>query len=346
MIIVMQAKAGKGELSAVLEKIRELGYKPHVIHGVEREVIGAIGDERGKARLQSIESMPGVEKVVPILAAYKLAGRELKEAPSVIRVGQVRIGGGHFAVIAGPCSVETAEQVMSTARGVREAGAAILRGGAFKPRTSPYAFQGLEKRGLKLLSEARAATGLPVVTEVVNPEDIPLVAEYSDMIQVGARNVSNFVLLKKLGRISKPILLKRGMMSTIDEFLMAAEYILSEGNQQVILCERGIRTFETATRFTLDLSCVPVIRGRSHLPVIVDPSHATGHWRLVESMCLAAAAAGADGLMVEVHYRPAEALCDGLQSLNLDHFALMMRKLDIILEAGRRAQALGTGEDD
>jgi 3-deoxy-7-phosphoheptulonate synthase len=330
MIIVMQHGAGKGELAAVLEKIRELGYRPHVIEGVERHVIGAIGDERGKARLQALESMPGVEKVVPILAPYKLAGMELKQTPSKVLVGPAAVGGGEFAVIAGPCSVESREQMLATARGVRDGGGHILRGGAFKPRTSPYAFQGLERKGLRLLAEAREDTGLPVVTEVVNPGDVPMVAEYADMIQVGARNVQNFTLLKKLGRVSNPILLKRGMMTTIDEFLMAAEYILSEGNPRVVLCERGIRTFETATRNTLDISAVPVLKSRTHLPVIVDPSHATGHWRYVESMSLASAAAGADGLMVEVHIKPAEALCDGVQSLTLERFSTMMRKLKAI----------------
>lgn len=327
MIIVMEAGAGKGELSAVLGKIKELGYRPHVIHGIEREVIGAIGDERGKTRLQSLESMPGVEKVVPILSIYKLASLELKKEPSVVNVGDVKFGAGHFAVIAGPCSIESRQQLLATAGGVKEGGADMLRGGAFKPRTSPYSFQGLEKKGLKLLADVRDITGLPVVTEVVNPMDVTLVAEYSDMIQVGARNVQNFALLKKLGRVDKPILLKRGMMTTVDEFLMAAEYVLSEGNQRVILCERGIRTFETATRNTLDISAVPVIKSRSHLPVIVDPSHATGHWRYVESMCLAAVGAGADGLMVEVHIKPQEAFSDGLQSLTVEHFSRMMKKV-------------------
>jgi 3-deoxy-7-phosphoheptulonate synthase len=333
MVIVMQAGASKGELSAVLARIKELGYRPHVMHGVEREVIGAIGDERGKTRLQVLESMPGVERVVPILAPYKLAGVEVKGEPSQIQIGGVKIGGGHFAVIAGPCSIESKKQLAATAEAVRTAGADILRGGAFKPRTSPYAFQGLEKRGLKLLSEVGKATGLPVVTEIINPADVPMVSEYVDMLQVGARNIQNFALLKKLGRISKPILLKRGMMSTIEEFLMAAEYILSEGNQNVVLCERGIRTFERATRNTLDLSAVPVIKGKSHLPIIVDPSHATGHWRYVEAMSLAAAAAGADGLMVEVHNNPQEAFSDGNQSLTGENFSKLMAKLRTIREA-------------
>ena len=333
MVIVMQAGASQGELSAVLARIKELGYRPHVMHGVEREVIGAIGDERGKARLQALESMPGVERVVPILAPYKLAGVEMKREPSVVKVGGAQIGGGHFAVIAGPCSIESQEQLTATAEAVRDAGADILRGGAFKPRTSPYAFQGLEKKGLKLLAEVGKATGLPVVTEIINPADVPMVSEYADMLQVGARNIQNFVLLKKLGRITKPILLKRGMMSTIDEFLMAAEYILSEGNQNVVLCERGIRTFERATRNTLDLSAVPVIKGKSHLPIIVDPSHATGHWRYVDAMSLAAAAAGADGLMVEVHTNPQEAFSDGNQSLTGENFSRLMARLKTIREA-------------
>ncbi len=340
MIIVMQAHAKEEELQAVLERIRELGYRPHIIYGMERNVIGAVGDERGKTSLQALESMPGVEKAMPILAPYKLAGLELKTAPSTVNVSGVRIGGGHFAVIAGPCSVETREQILATAEGVKKGGARILRGGTFKPRTSPYVFQGLGKKGLALLAEAGQAVGLPVVTEVINPSDVHLVEEYADMLQVGARNIQNFPLLRKLGHAKKPVLLKRGMMSSIEEFLMAAEYILSEGNTQVVLCERGIRTFETATRNTLDLSAVPVLKSKTHLPVIVDPSHATGHWRYVESMCLAAAAAGADGLMVEVHVHPEEALSDGLQSLTPEHFAAMMAKLEIFLEARRKADAL------
>jgi 3-deoxy-7-phosphoheptulonate synthase len=272
MIIVMKANAKKEELEDVILRIEKLGYKSHIIHGVERNVIGAVGDERGKAKLQSLEVLSGVEKVVPILKPYKLASRELKSEGSVIRINdRVKIGGDKIVVIAGPCAVESEEQIIESAIAVKDAGADILRGGAFKPRTSPYSFQGLEEEGLKLLAKAREKTGLPVVTEIMNPKDVDLVAKYSDIMQVGARNVQNFALLKKLGKCNRPILLKRGMMTTIEEFLMSAEYILSEGNHDVVLCERGIRTFETATRNTLDLGCIPVLKERTHLPIIVDP---------------------------------------------------------------------------
>jgi 3-deoxy-7-phosphoheptulonate synthase len=327
MIIVMRAGAKKQEQKDVLQKIRKLGYKTHVIHGVERDVIGAIGDERGKARLQSLESMPGVEKVVPILKPFKLASSEVRKEPTIITAGKAKIGGPHFGIISGPCSVENRDQIFETAEAVKKAGATILRGGAFKPRTSPYSFQGLEEEGLKILAEAGAANTLPVVTEIVNPMDADLVYQYTDIIQVGARNVQNFALLKILGQIDKPILLKRGLMTTIEEFLMSAEYILSEGNSQVILCERGIRTFERATRNTLDISAVPVIKEQSHLPIIIDPSHASGHWRYVLPLSKAAAAVGADGLMVEVHVRPEEAFSDGLQSLKPEKFRELVREI-------------------
>ncbi|OGL49983.1 MAG: 3-deoxy-7-phosphoheptulonate synthase, partial [Candidatus Schekmanbacteria bacterium RIFCSPHIGHO2_02_FULL_38_11] len=266
MIIVMRSHASEAEIDEVIKKIEKMHYKTHIIKGVERTVIGAVGDERGKERLQSLESMPGVEKVMPILQPYKLAGREFKHDDSVIDVGNVRIGGKEIVVIAGPCSVESREQIIESAEIVKKAGAKILRGGAFKPRTSPYSFQGHEEEGLKMLAIAREKTGLPFVTEIMDTVDIDTVADYADMLQVGARNVQNFALLKKLGKIKKPILLKRGMMTTIIEFLMSAEYILSEGNPNVILCERGIRTFETETRNTLDLSAIPVIKSKSHLP--------------------------------------------------------------------------------
>ncbi|MDP6620591.1 MAG: 3-deoxy-7-phosphoheptulonate synthase, partial [Nitrospinota bacterium] len=256
------------QVEAVENRIRALGYKVHEIVGVERKVIGAVGDERGKDQLQALESMSGVENVIPILKAYKLASREVKPTPSIIKVGGVPIGGKTIVVMAGPCSVENREQICQTARLVKKAGANFLRGGAFKPRSSPYSFQGLEEEGLKLLDAARKESGLPIVTEVMNPREVDLVAKYADIMQVGARNVQNFSLLKELGNLKKPILLKRGMMTTVKEFLMSAEYILAEGNPNVILCERGIRTFETATRNTLDLSCVPVIKRESHLPII------------------------------------------------------------------------------
>ena len=332
MIIVMQQDATPEPIQAVEDQIIELGYKPHEIIGVERKVIGAIGDERGKDRLQMIESMGGVESVFPILKPYKLASRETKPNDSVIDVGGVAVGGKQIAIMAGPCSVESKDQICTTARLVKEAGANIMRGGAFKPRTSPYSFQGLEEEGLQLLMEAKKESGLPIVTEVMNPREVDLVAQYADLMQVGARNVQNFSLLKELGKLDKPILLKRGMMTTIKEFLMSAEYILAEGNRNVILCERGIRTFETATRNTLDLSCIPVLKQETHLPIIVDPSHGTGHWHLVDSMSKAAIAAGADGLMIEVHPDPVHAFSDGPQSLKPEKFAKLIQTLRPFIE--------------
>jgi 3-deoxy-7-phosphoheptulonate synthase len=334
MIIVMKAGAAKKEKDEVLKRIRELGYKPHVIHGTTRDVIGAIGDERGKLVLQSIESMHGVESVVPILKPYKLASKEVKRESSVIRISDtVAVGGREIVVMAGPCSVENEQQIIATAIAVKEAGARVLRGGAFKPRTSPYSFQGLEEEGLKLLAKARGESGLPFVTEVVNPETAELVAGYADILQIGARNAQNFALLKKVGQLKRPVLLKRGMSMTIQEFLMSAEYVMSEGNQAVILCERGIRTFETATRNTLDLSAIPVLRELTHLPIIADPSHGTGHYRYVAPMSFAAIAGGADGLMIEVHPDPEHASSDGPQSLKPDNFAAMMVKLQLIAAA-------------
>ncbi|PLX81434.1 MAG: 3-deoxy-7-phosphoheptulonate synthase [Desulfuromonas sp.] len=338
MIIVMQQGASRDELAEVKKRIRDLGYKPHVIHGATRNVIGAVGDERGKSVLQSLESLPGVENVVPILKPFKLASREVKPEPSEVEIAPgLVVGGKELIVIAGPCSVESEEQIVGTAKSVKQAGAKLLRGGAYKPRTSPYSFQGMEEDGLKLLATARAETGLPIVTEVVNPRDVELVARYADVMQVGARNVQNFALLKMLGQLDKPILLKRGMATTIQEFLMSAEYILSEGNQKVILCERGIRTFETATRNTLDISAVPVLKGQTHLPVIIDPSHATGHAHLVPSMCYASVAAGADGLIVEVHPTPETAASDGPQSLRPAEFSAMMEKLTLFASAAERS---------
>lgn len=328
MIIVMKKGASKNELAEVKQRIKDLGYKPHVIHGETRNVVGAVGDERGKAVLQSIESMPGVENVVPILKPYKLASKEVKPEPTAVEIAPgLSIGSDKLVVMAGPCSVESEEQILETAHAVKAAGATILRGGAYKPRTSPYSFQGMEEDGLKLLAIARAATGLPIVTEVVNPRDVELVAKYADIMQVGARNVQNFALLKMLGQLDKPVLLKRGMATTIQEYLMSAEYILAEGNRRVILCERGIRTFETATRNTLDISAIPVLREQTHLPIIIDPSHATGHASLVPSMCYASVAAGCDGLIVEVHPHPETAASDGPQSLRPADFQEMMIKL-------------------
>lgn len=328
MIIVMKQDASAAQSEAAVKRIKELGYEPHVIRGQRRDVIGAVGDERGKMVLQSLESMSGVDKVVPILRPYKLASREVSPQSSLVEIAPgVVIGGSELIVMAGPCAVESEEQIVYTAKAVKRAGAQVLRGGAFKPRTSPYSFQGMEEDGLKLLAAARQETGLPIVTEVVNPRDVELVARYADVLQVGARNVQNFALLKILGQMDKPILLKRGMATTIQEYLMSAEYILAEGNRRVILCERGIRTFETATRNTLDISAVPVLKEQTHLPVMVDPSHATGHASLVPSMCYASVAAGCDGLIVEVHPTPETAASDGPQSLRPAEFADMMMKL-------------------
>jgi len=337
MIIVMKGTATEEELQRVIGTIEELGYQSHLIRGKQRSVVGAVGDERGKARLQSLEAMPGVESVVPILQPFKLASREFKPTPTVVRVRDVEIGGDRLPVVAGPCSVESEDQILETAKAVKEAGASILRGGAFKPRTSPYAFQGLGGEGLRLLAAARDETGLAIVTEVLKPEDVDLVAETADMLQIGARNMQNFALLKRAGETKKPVLLKRGISSTIQEFLMAAEYILSEGNFNVVLCERGIRTFETATRFTLDLNAVPVIKKLSHLPVIVDPSHGTGHWEYVTAMAKAGIACGADGLMIEVHMRPEIAFSDGIQSLKPALFRQLMQEIaPFVHAAGRR----------
>ena len=333
MIIVMQADATAQHLEKVIKKIEELGYKPHVMHGVERNVIGAIGDERGKARLQVIETMVGVDSVVPILKPYKLASLEVRKERTVIEFKGASVGGKELMVIAGPCSVENEDQIINTARAVKKAGANVFRGGAFKPRTSPYSFQGMGEDGLKLLASAREDTGLPIITEVLNPRDLDLVARYTDIIQIGTRNIQNFALLKEVGQTSKPVLLKRGLATTLKEFLMSAEYILSEGNEAVILCERGIRTFETATRNTLDLGCIPVLKRMSHLPIVVDPSHALGHWQYVPAMARAAVAAGADGLMIEVHPNPEEALSDGPQSLKPERFKMLMEELLPFVEA-------------
>ncbi len=333
MIIVMQAGAPEEQLQEVLRRVEELGYHPHLIRGTHRNVVGAVGDERGKARLQSLEALSGVESVVPILHPFKLAGREFRPQKTVVKVGEVEIGADRLTLMAGPCSVESEAQILETAHGVKDAGATILRGGAFKPRTSPYSFQGLGEEGLELLARAREATGLKIVTEVLNDRDVELVARYADILQVGARNMQNFGLLNKVGEARKPVLLKRGMSATIQDLLMSAEYILSRENYDVILCERGIRTFETATRFTLDLNAIPVLQKLSHLPIIVDPSHGTGYSEYVTAMARAAIAAGADGVMVEVHPRPEEALSDGVQSLTLPRFQELMQQLEPVAKA-------------
>jgi 3-deoxy-7-phosphoheptulonate synthase len=323
----MKSNATEEQIKEVCDSIIRYGYKPHVIQGEERIVIGAIGHGDNKDHLQNLRSTPGVADVVPILQPYKIVSRELKPQKTVVRAGDLEIGGPQFIVMAGPCSVETREQLMETADAVKSAGAQVLRGGAYKPRTSPYDFQGLEVEGLKLLAEARQRTGLKIVTEVVTTEDTEIVAEYADILQVGARNMQNFALLKRLGRAGRPVLLKRGMSSTIKELLLSAEYIASHGNDQVILCERGIRTFETATRNTLDLAAVPVLNELSHLPVIVDPSHGTGRRSLIRPLAKAAIAIGADGLIIEVHPRPQEAWSDGPQSLTPPMFAEIMTEL-------------------
>ena len=335
MIILLKKNVTQEQIDQVTEWVASVGYKPHVSQGVERTLIGAIGDDRGKIHLKAAAFLPGVEKVVPILKPYKLAGREFHENATVIQVGDVRIGGGEFTVMAGPCSVESEEQLTECGYVVKKAGAKILRGGAFKPRTSPYSFQGLEEEGLKLLKKVGEKVGMPVVTEVMNTTDVDMVEQYSDILQIGARNVQNFALLKKVGHCRKPVLLKRGMMTTIEELLMSAEYILSEGNEEVILCERGIRTFETTTRNTLDISAAPVLKELTHLPVIIDPSHASGHARYVIPLTRAAVAVGADGVIVEVHPQPEKALVDGPQSLRPEEFYRLMDEVNLLADTMR-----------
>jgi 3-deoxy-7-phosphoheptulonate synthase len=332
----MKSGTTEADVEEVCRRVVELGYQPHTIHGEIKTVIAAVGEERGQADLRILEALETVEAVMPVQQPFKLASRETKSQPSEIPVNGISIGGKQLVVMAGPCSVESQSQMIEVAEAVKAAGATILRGGAYKPRTSPYAFQGLKEQGLKYLAEARKRTGLPVVTEVLETESVELVAEYADILQIGARNVQNFSLLKRVAESGKPVLLKRGMSTSIQEWLLSAEYILSGGNPRVILCERGIRTFETATRFTLDLNAVPVVKKLSHLPVIVDPSHGTGHWDLVAPMAKGAIACGADGLIIEVHPRPEEALSDGPQSLKPAKFAQLMQELrPVALAVGR-----------
>ena len=333
----MERNASTQLVDAVTARLEQLGYKIHLSVGVERTIIGVIGEKRPEY-MEQLAAMAGVESIVPILRPFKLASREFHPGPTAVQVGNVTIGGDEIIVMAGPCAVESEEQILAIAREVKAAGAQILRGGAFKPRTSPYSFQGLEEEGLKLLALARKETGLPIVTEVVNPRDIELVEKYADMLQVGARNMQNFTLLREIGQSKKPVLLKRGLAATVEEWLMAAEYIISGGNSNVVLCERGIRTYETGTRNTLDLSAVPAVKHYSHLPIIADPSHGTGRWRYVKPMAKAAIAAGADGLMIEVHSRPEEALSDGAQSLTPDNFRQLMVEIKAVAEAvGRKS---------
>ena len=336
MIIVLKSGSTQADIDYISEKLHEKGLKVHISQGEERTIIGAIGDER-ILREAALAAYPAVEKVLPILKPFKLASRDFHKEDTRVTVGDTVIGGDEIIVMAGPCSVETREGLLEVARSVKKSGAKLLRGGAFKPRSSPYAFQGLGEEGLKYLAEARDETGLKVVTELMDPRDAELVDRYTDVIQIGARNMSNFDLLKEVGKLKKPVLLKRGLSSTVKEWLMSAEYILDEGNMEVILCERGIRTFETDTRNTLDLSSVPLVQSMSHLPIIVDPSHAVGRVDLVASMCMAAVAAGTDGLLIEVHENPEEALCDGPQSLRLEDFASLMKRLKSLAKAlGRK----------
>lgn len=332
MIIVMQAGAAREELARVVARVEELRLKPHVIVGTERTVVAVVGDERA-ADGRGFETLPGVASVMPILAPYKVASREVQQEPTVVTTGSLVVGGGRVGVIAGPCSVESREQILATARAVKAAGATGLRGGAFKPRTSPYSFQGLKEEGLRLLAEAREETGLAVVTEVVAPEDVPLVARYADVLQIGARNMQNYRLLEAVGKCDRAVLLKRGPAATVEELLLAAEYVLDGGNRRVMLCERGIRTFESHTRFTLPLATVPWLHARTHLPVVVDPSHGTGHANLVTSMAAASVAAGADGLIVEVHPDPKQAASDGAQTLDVPAFERMMDTCRRVAEA-------------
>lgn len=327
MIIVLRPDASKKQLDHLVAKIKALGLKPWISEGIERTIVGVIGEE-DIIRVQPLEVFPGVEKVLQILKPYKLASRDFKKEPSVIDIGGgVKVGGKSIVVMAGPCSVENEKLLISIAKKVKAAGASVLRGGAFKPRTSPYAFQGLGLKGLKFLAEAKKETGLRIVTELMDIRGLDMVLKYTDVIQIGARNMQNFDLLKEVGKTKKPVLLKRGMANTIKEFLMSAEYVLSEGNFNLILCERGIRTFEDATRFTLDVCAVPVVKSLSHLPIIVDPSHATGKWGLVASCAKAGIAAGADGIIVEVHPNPEEAMSDGEQSLLPENFTKMMSEI-------------------
>ena len=342
MMIVMKEGATQAEVDAVVRRVESVGAHAHISAGELVTVIGAIGDREHVANL-GLEGAPGVDHLVPILKPYKLASAQYRRGErTVLEIDGRRIGGDHFATIAGPCTVESREVLLDAARTVRDAGAQFLRGGAYKPRTSPYSFQGLGEAGLRLLAEAKAETGLPIVTELMDVRDLEPVLEVADVVQLGARNMQNYTLLTEVGRSGKPVLLKRGLSATLEELLMAAEYILKEGNEQVMLCERGIRTYEPSYRFTLDLMAVPVLRELTHLPIVVDPSHAAGKRSLVEPLSLAAAAAGADGIIVEIHPNPEEAVCDGPQALYADDFAAYLRKLEAAAElAGKQFTTVG-----
>ncbi len=333
MIIVLKSDATEAQIQHIVEKAGKLGLKAHISRGVERTVIGLIGPE-DVLQVTPLEVFPGVERVIPVLAPYRLVSREFKKENSIVKINErVRFGGSQIHVMAGPCSVESAEGIRSIAQKVKASGATLLRGGAFKPRTSPYDFQGLGEEGLKYLADAGKETGLATVTEVMDPRDVALICRYADILQIGARNMQNFSLLKEVGKVNKPIMLKRGISATVKEWLMSAEYILANGNFNVLLCERGIRTFETATRNTLDINAIPLVKKLSHLPVIVDPSHATGVWDLVGPAAKAGVAAGCDGLIIEVHENPEEAFSDGQQSLIPDKFDELMKDLKKIASA-------------
>jgi 3-deoxy-7-phosphoheptulonate synthase len=332
MVIVMQHGASAKQISSIVARVESMGYRAHLVQGEERTIIGVIGDDRPIDRTQ-FETLDGVDKTIPILKPFKMASRDMHAQDTLVALDGVKIGGPQIVIMAGPCSVETREQIIETAIAVKEAGAHALRGGAFKPRSSPYSFQGLGEEGLELLAEARQVTGLPIVTEVMSPEQIPLVMRYADMLQIGARNMQNYALLQAVGKANHPVLLKRGMMSTVEELLMSAEYILSNGNSRVVLCERGIRTFEKYTRNTTDINAVPVIKQMSHLPLVVDPSHGTGKWEYVTAVARAGIAAGADGLIIEVHPHPEEAWSDGAQSLKPEKFAQLVTDIKKIAEA-------------
>jgi len=335
MIVVMKVGSSQDEISGVKNRIEDAGLKAHISQGVDYTVIGVLGQVFPELR-DILELLPGVDEVIPVSKPYKLASREFHPQDTIIRINGVAIGGNEIVIMAGPCAVESEEQLMSTAHAVKAAGATVLRGGAFKPRTSPYQFRGLGENGLKILAQAGKENQMPVITEVISPEHVDLVAEYADILQIGARNMQNFILLDEVGKTKKPVLLKRGLSSNIQEWLLAAEYILAQGNEQIILCERGIRTFETYTRNTMDLSAIPIIEKVSHLPIIADPSHATGKWYLVTPLALAAVAAGADGLLIEVHPNPDVALADGPQSLTFDIFHLLMSQLLPIAQTKKR----------
>ena len=335
MIVVMKTSATEGQILAIQKRIREMGFKDHLSRGAERTVIGVLGAVYPELQ-DEFAVLDGVDSVVRISKPFKLASREVKEEDTVVRVGELKIGNGRLVIMAGPCSVDTEENVMETARAVKAAGAHMLRGGAFKPRSSPYAFRGHGEKGLNILAEARAETGLPIVTEVMDARDVELVARYADVLQIGSRNMQNFALLDEVGKVHKPVLLKRGMWATIEQWLLAAEYVLSQGNGDVILCERGIVSHETATRFTFDISAIPLVKRLSHLPIIGDPSHATGKWYLVEPVAIAAVGAGADGLIIEVHPDPDHALSDGAQTLTPENFGKLMERVRAIsLTAGK-----------